>query len=111
MGVFQITFSESLHLSGGFWLGEALPFRFGPRHQGQSVELTELAAILTDVAGSVATAVCVAGTIRETTIANIAIRGIVGNSLQTVIIENQNRTASCPERLDEIRVGKRSPVP
>ena len=36
--LFHKTFSDSLHFRGGFCLPLAMPLRFGPRHQGQSVE-------------------------------------------------------------------------
>ena len=37
MGAFQRMFSVSLHCTGGFCPGAAIPSRVGPRHAGQSV--------------------------------------------------------------------------
>src|SRR5687768_3693758 len=43
-GLFHSTFSDSLHLSGGFSLAPATPLRCGPRHHGQSFALTRISS-------------------------------------------------------------------
>jgi hypothetical protein len=56
---------------------EAVPFRSGPRHHGQSLLVKETAATLADERGSSATVTAIICTVSNAKTVAIKIRGIV----------------------------------